>query len=51
MSVSSGRSARALQDLMHPDHAAAAGKASGVMAHEPGAKGTAARILTLAASA
>ncbi|MEO0979883.1 MAG: glycosyltransferase [Pseudomonadota bacterium] len=43
--------ARALQDLMHPDHAAAAGKASSVMAHEPGAKGTAARILTLAASA
>lgn len=43
--------ARALKELEHPDHAAAAGKAAEVMAGEPGAKGTAARILTLAASA
>lgn len=43
--------AQALQDLMHPDYAAAAGKAAEVMRSEPGAKGAAARILTVAVPA
>ena len=41
--------ARALKDLEHRDHMAAAGKAAEVMESEPGAKGAAARILALAA--
>ena len=41
--------ARALKDLEHRDHTAAAGKAAEVMESEPGAKGAAARILALAA--
>lgn len=40
--------ARALKALEHPDHATAAGTAAEVMGNEPGAKGAAARILTLA---
>jgi len=42
--------ARALKELAHPDHGAAAGKAAEIMGREPGAKGAAARILTLAGS-